>query len=293
MPILVYVRELRACVTFDPVPWTVEAGEENPARTVAPLPHGWELTMTSESDHPTTAYPAAAFPSGRSEAEGANASGEAVSGSRASHRVAERAGEDGAVDGRPMANGAQNGRSVRDGAATDRVVAERPVDDRAADETAVNGYRGEPAAAGRADETVVDGRRARRDGYGAAPAAVEPVAEEPVVKRGGAAATAALVFGIFALVTSFTVVGGVVLGILALIFGVIGSRRAKRGLAYGRGRALAGILTGLIGIIISIALIGFFVSMVRGSDAKAMRNCVQHAGFNASAIHSCYKEYHH
>ena len=43
-------------------------------------------------------------------------------------------------------------------------------------------------------------------------------------------ATAALVLGILALVTSFTVFGGVVLGLLAIILGVIGLRRANRGL---------------------------------------------------------------
>lgn len=233
--------------------------------------------MTSESDHPTTAYPAAASPSGRSESDVANAdrSGDAVPVSRPSHRVAEREAEGAQGYGAAGAQGYE------------------PPAERRADETAVDGYRGEPVAERRADEAVVDDRRARRGEYAAAPVAGEPVVEEPVIKRGGAAATAALVFGILALVTSFSVVGGIVLGLLALIFGAIGSRRAKRGIAYGRGRAIAGILTGLIGIIISIALIGFFVSMVRGSDAKAMRTCVQHAGFNASAIHTCYKQYHH
>ena len=192
--------------------------------------------MTSEADHPTSAYPAGGYQSGRLAADEANA--DAAPTDRA--------------------------------ASTDRVVAERPVAER-----------------------PVEGHRATRAGYTAAPpvAADAAVDEAPVVRRGGASATAALVFGMIALVTSFTVIGGVLFGLLALAFGVIGSRRAKRGLAFGRGRAIAGILTGLLGLIIAIALVGFGVSILNTPAGKDLKNCLSKAGTNASAIQTCRQQY--
>ena len=192
--------------------------------------------MTSEADHPTSAYPAGGYQSGRLAADEAN--GDAAPTDRA--------------------------------ASTDRVVAERPVAER-----------------------PVDGHRATRAGYTAAPpvAADAAVDEAPVVPRGGASATIALVFGMLALVTSISIVGGIVFGLLALIFGVIGSRRAKRGLAYGRGRAIAGILTGLIAIIIAVALGGIALSIYNTSAGKDLRSCARSAGTNVSQLKACWHQY--
>lgn len=68
-------------------------------------------------------------------------------------------------------------------------------------------------------------------------------------------AIAALVLGIVGLFLSWTVVL-VILSILAVIFGVIGRNKARRepGLGGG-GMAMAGIITGAIGILIALAII--------------------------------------
>lgn len=71
--------------------------------------------------------------------------------------------------------------------------------------------------------------------------------------------TAALVLGIISVV-GFCMYGvNIVLGILALIFGIIGLGRAKRGEATNRGMAIAGIITGSIGIVIGSVLLGFII----------------------------------
>jgi uncharacterized membrane protein len=72
---------------------------------------------------------------------------------------------------------------------------------------------------------------------------------------------------------------GVVLGILALIFGIIGVRRARRGEATNRGQALAGAITGGIGLVISIVIVtilGVFVFTHR-SQIDQYTRCLQNA----------------
>lgn len=53
---------------------------------------------------------------------------------------------------------------------------------------------------------------------------------------------AALVLGLFALLLSWTIIGGVLFGILALIFGLLGRARAKRGEATNGGMSVAGVV---------------------------------------------------
>ncbi len=69
---------------------------------------------------------------------------------------------------------------------------------------------------------------------------------------------AAMVLGILSLCL-FCVHLGVVLGPLALIFGVLGRKKAARGEATNPGMALAGIITGSIGIAVAAAFLGFVV----------------------------------
>ncbi|MEV3993432.1 DUF4190 domain-containing protein [Streptomyces sp. NPDC049837] len=69
----------------------------------------------------------------------------------------------------------------------------------------------------------------------------------------------ALVLGIIAVVV-FCLWGlGVILGVLALIFGIIGRKKAQRGEANNHGMALAGIILGAVGIVISGAFLAFMI----------------------------------
>lgn len=70
---------------------------------------------------------------------------------------------------------------------------------------------------------------------------------------------ASMVLGIVAVV-GFCIWGlGVILGVLALIFGLIGRGRVNRGEANNGGVALAGIILGSLGIVISGAFLGFLI----------------------------------
>ncbi|MFB7591524.1 DUF4190 domain-containing protein [Streptomyces sp. NPDC056169] len=89
-------------------------------------------------------------------------------------------------------------------------------------------------------------------GYGAQP----PGWQQPPSNGMG---TTAMVLGIVA-VAGFCLYGlGVILGILALIFGIIGMKKAGRGEATNRGMALAGVILGSIGIVVSAVFLGFMI----------------------------------
>jgi hypothetical protein len=91
--------------------------------------------------------------------------------------------------------------------------------------------------------------------------------------------TAGLVCGIVAIVLSWTVVGGVILGILGLVFGIVGRRRAARGEATNGGQALAGAICGGIGLLLSIVLVATSVTVFSGTVHRVQNysNCLQNA----------------
>ncbi|WP_445528519.1 DUF4190 domain-containing protein [Streptomyces cyslabdanicus] len=72
--------------------------------------------------------------------------------------------------------------------------------------------------------------------------------------------TAAMVLGILSC-TLFCFYGvfGVILGVLAVIFGVKGRRKAERGEANNHGHAQAGLITGIIGIVLGLITIALLV----------------------------------
>lgn len=98
-------------------------------------------------------------------------------------------------------------------------------------------------------------------GYGPGQGHGPPRGDGPPLSNG--LATAGLVLGVVAIVLFWTVVFGLILGVLAVVFGAIGMKRAStlpgRHL---RGRGLAGVITGVAAIVLSggflvLALVGF------------------------------------
>jgi hypothetical protein len=79
-------------------------------------------------------------------------------------------------------------------------------------------------------------------------------------------AVAALVVGIVGLVLFWTVWGGVILGVLGVVFGAVGLSRANRG-APNKGMAVAGLILGGLALVGSILFLVTVVSVVN-SDAK-------------------------
>jgi len=122
--------------------------------------------------------------------------------------------------------------------------------------------------------------------YGSGPA--------PAAPRNGLG-VAALVLGIIALVFCWTVIGGVILGILALIFGIIGYLRAKRGEATNAGVALSGAITGGIGLIVSVVLLivgaSILGSILNTPAGKNLTQCIQDANGDQTQIQQCQEQF--
>ncbi|WEV25070.1 hypothetical protein OYE22_07580 [Streptomyces sp. 71268] len=70
--------------------------------------------------------------------------------------------------------------------------------------------------------------------------------------------------GIVGLVLFFSIVFGIVLGALAIIFGALGRGKARRGEANNGGAALAGIIIGIAACAASVVMI--FVYTMTGVD---------------------------
>ncbi|MFE3580394.1 DUF4190 domain-containing protein, partial [Streptomyces vinaceus] len=69
----------------------------------------------------------------------------------------------------------------------------------------------------------------------------------------------AMVLGIIGVVTCYL---GVLFGVPALVFGILGRKKAQRGEADNGPMALAGIILGAIGIVISLLMIGLVIAGV-------------------------------
>lgn len=114
--------------------------------------------------------------------------------------------------------------------------------------------------------------------YGAPPGA--PPYGTPYGQPGGAPprngfGTAALVLGLIGLALSIVLIGAVP-GILAIIFGAVGRSRARRRLATNGGAALAGIITGVLAVVVAVALVAVGLSLIR-TEFDRYRTCINNA----------------
>ena len=101
--------------------------------------------------------------------------------------------------------------------------------------------------------------------------------------------------GIASLVTAIiallSIVGGVVLGVVAVILGFMGRSKAKRGEATNGGVAVAGIVLGFLSIVEAIAVIGLFFwgfTEVGGTDYV---DCLSRAGSDQEAAQQCANQF--
>jgi Domain of unknown function (DUF4190) len=93
---------------------------------------------------------------------------------------------------------------------------------------------------------------------------------------------AALVIGVVSLVLAILVIffpiAGI-LGIVAVVLGLVGMRRVSRGEATNRGQAVAGLVTGLVGILLAATIgvrLGTFINDHQG-DFRDFWRCITSA----------------
>jgi len=123
------------------------------------------------------------------------------------------------------------------------------------------------------------------------PRAVPYGAPPPSSGRRNAFGTAALVLGILGVATILVVVPGLLLGILAIVFGVLGRGRARRGEADNGNLAIAGLVLGTVAVVASAALLAFGVSLLNSDEGKRLQDCVSTAAGDRAAAQVCQDEF--
>ncbi|HEY2764467.1 MAG TPA: DUF4190 domain-containing protein [Pseudonocardiaceae bacterium] len=102
---------------------------------------------------------------------------------------------------------------------------------------------------------------------------------------------AALVLGIFALLLSWTIIGGIIFGVLALIFGLLGRARAKRGESTAGGMSIAGVVLGILGLLIAIGLIAVGASIINSPTGRNYQHCIERSGSDPVQIRQCAEDF--
>ncbi|MGB8650038.1 MAG: DUF4190 domain-containing protein, partial [Mycobacteriales bacterium] len=98
----------------------------------------------------------------------------------------------------------------------------------------------------------------------------------PPSGRNGFGVTA-LVLGVASVMLCWTVVIGAIGGVLAIVFGALGRSRAARGEATNGGVALAGLITGVIGLLFTVAVTAIYVAVGTSSHFRDYRDCMDRA----------------
>jgi hypothetical protein len=111
---------------------------------------------------------------------------------------------------------------------------------------------------------------------------------QPTGHRNGLG-TAALVVGVVALLTSWLVLGGL-LGIVAVILGVIGLGRVKRREASNRGSAIAGVVLGVLSALVAAAVIAAGAAFFTSDTFQNLAECLEQAGPDPAAQQECQRE---
>ena len=97
----------------------------------------------------------------------------------------------------------------------------------------------------------------------------------------------ALAVAIAGLFLCWSVVGGIVCGVVAVILGVLGRGRAARGEANNGGIATAGIALGVVAVVASVAFAVIWTFAWRDSGGTDYLDCAVRAGNDQKAVESC------
>jgi hypothetical protein len=104
---------------------------------------------------------------------------------------------------------------------------------------------------------------------------------------------ASLVLAVIGLVGVATVFAPIGLGVIAVITGVIGHGRAKRGIANNGGVAIAGIVLGALAIVVGLAFIAIWTTVWKDVGGGDYINCMQKAGSGQVEQKHCGDQFRH
>jgi hypothetical protein len=99
----------------------------------------------------------------------------------------------------------------------------------------------------------------------------------------------ALILGVIAILTCWIVIGGL-FGLLAIVLGVLGAGRARRGRATNRGVAITGIVTGAVGLVLSIVIVVTAGTLFVSFGGGQVVDCVQQSGGDQAKLQECSRQ---
>ena len=100
-----------------------------------------------------------------------------------------------------------------------------------------------------------------------------------------------MILGVLGILGVWTIVGGIVLGVLAIILGFIGRSQFKKQRATNGGMSLAGIILGALAVVIAIVLVVVGVGIFNKVGGRDFADCVRDAGNNRAAQQQCEDEF--
>ena len=124
-------------------------------------------------------------------------------------------------------------------------------------------------------------------GYPAPPPLPYATPSPPAIAPRNGLGTAALVIAIVGLLLCFTVVGGVVLGIAAVVMGFMGRGRVQQGEADNGGVAIAGVVLGFLSIVAGLVFIPIYYYLVSQTGVVDLYDCMTKAGNDQAAQQQC------
>ena len=98
---------------------------------------------------------------------------------------------------------------------------------------------------------------------------------------------ASLVLAIVALLSVWSVFAGVILGLAAVVTGVLGRGRVKHGIANNGGVAIAGIVLGALAIIVGLAFVAIWTAVWKDVGGGDYISCMEKAGSNQAQQQQC------
>ncbi|WP_405134130.1 DUF4190 domain-containing protein [Nocardia sp. NBC_01388] len=104
-------------------------------------------------------------------------------------------------------------------------------------------------------------------------------------------AITAMILGILALLSSWTVLGGIGFGLFAVILGVIALMKARKGTSGGSGMALTGLILGLLSLIIGIVVGVIGWTFFKDNGGSDFVSCVRDAKNDQSKIDQCEQDW--
>ncbi|MFF5446266.1 DUF4190 domain-containing protein [Streptomyces sp. NPDC012888] len=99
----------------------------------------------------------------------------------------------------------------------------------------------------------------------------------PSGRPGKGLAVTALVLGIAACLLFWTVLGGIVLGLAAVVLAVLAVRGVRKGRAEGRTMAITGAALGVLGLVGSGVILALGLAFLGSDTAKTYRECLERA----------------